>query len=60
MKTKIRTYGDKVYTNFRGLNQPEYGVETEVFLQSFMLISYLFIKTSIICKYIYATVILNL
>ena len=22
-KTKIRTYGDKVYTNFRGLNMPD-------------------------------------
>ena len=22
-KNKIRTYGDKVYTNFRGLNGPE-------------------------------------
>ena len=23
IKTKIRTYGDKVYTNFHGLNVPE-------------------------------------
>ena len=23
IKTKTRTYGDKVYTNFRGLNVPE-------------------------------------
>ena len=23
IKTKIRTYGDKIYTNFRGLNVPE-------------------------------------
>ena len=23
IQTKIRTYGDKVYTNFRGLNVPE-------------------------------------
>ena len=23
IKTKIKTYGDKVYTNFRGLNMPE-------------------------------------
>ena len=23
MKTKIRTFGDKVYTNFRGSNVPE-------------------------------------
>ena len=26
-KTKIRTYGDNFYTNFRGLNVPEDGVE---------------------------------
>ena len=31
MGTKIRTYGDKVYTNFRGLNVPEDGVECEPF-----------------------------
>ena len=28
-KTKIRTCGDKVYTNFRGLNVPEDSVECE-------------------------------
>ena len=26
--TKIRTYGDKVYTNFRGLNIPDNGFES--------------------------------
>ena len=31
IKTKIRTYGDKVYTNFRGLNVPEGGIECESF-----------------------------
>ena len=36
IKTKIRTYGDKVYTNFRGLNVPEDDVECEL-LQSFLL-----------------------
>ena len=30
--TKIRTYGDKVYTNFCGLNVPEDGVECESFI----------------------------
>ena len=30
-KTKIRTYGDKVYTNFRGLNVPENDIECESF-----------------------------
>ena len=28
-KTKLRTYDDKVYTNFCGLNMPEDGVECE-------------------------------
>ena len=31
MKTKIRTYGDKTHTNFRGLNVPENGVECKSF-----------------------------
>ena len=31
IKTKIRTCSDKVYTNFRGLNVPEDGVECESF-----------------------------
>ena len=31
IKTKIRTYGDKVYTNFRGLNVPEDGKKCESF-----------------------------
>ena len=31
IKNKIKTYGDKVYTNFRGLNVPEDGVECESF-----------------------------
>ena len=31
MKTKIRTYGNKVYTNFRGLNVPEDYIECESF-----------------------------
>ena len=30
-KTKIRTYGDKVYTLFRALNVPDCGVEYESF-----------------------------
>ena len=32
IKTKIRTYGDQVYTNFRGLNQPEGDIECEYFI----------------------------
>ena len=31
IKTKIRTFGDKVYTNFRGLNVPEDYKECEYF-----------------------------
>ena len=31
IKTKIRTYGNKIYTNFRGLNVPEDHVECERF-----------------------------
>ena len=31
IKTKIRTYGDKVYTNFLHSNLPEDGVECESF-----------------------------
>ena len=31
IKTKIRTFGDKVYPNFRGLNVPEDDIECEFF-----------------------------
>ena len=31
IKTKIRTYNDKVYTNFCGLNVPEDDIESEYF-----------------------------
>ena len=31
IKTKIRTYSDKVYTNFRDLNVPEDDIECECF-----------------------------
>ena len=31
MKTKVRTYGDEVYTNFRGLNVSEHYIEYESF-----------------------------
>ena len=31
IKTKIRTYGEKVYTNFRGLNVPYDDIECESF-----------------------------
>ena len=32
VKTKIRIYGDKVNTNFRGLNVPEDDIECESFI----------------------------
>ena len=51
IKTKIRAYGDKVYTNFHGLNLSEDDMEN--LLQSSLLIFYLFMKTNIICKYIW-------
>ena len=31
MKAKIRTYGDKVYTNFHGFNVAEDDIESESF-----------------------------
>ena len=40
VKTKVRTYDDKVNTNFRGLNVPEDGVEcgsfTIIFIDSLL------------------------
>ena len=34
-KIKIRTYGDKIYTNFRDLNVPEDDIERECFTSIF-------------------------
>ena len=49
-KKKIRTYGDKVYTNFRGLNVPEEDKKWESFI--FISIdSILVYKKNIIFKY---------
>ena len=48
---KIRTYGDKVYTNLRGLNVPEDDVECESFTVIFIYSLHV-MKTNIICKYI--------
>ena len=36
IKTKIRTFGDKVYTNLRGLNVPEYDIECEFFKKYYL------------------------
>ena len=32
IEAKVRTYGDKVYTNFCGLNVPENEIECEAFI----------------------------
>ena len=53
--TKIRTYGDKINIDFRGLNVPEVNRKCKL-LQSFGLNFYLFSKTNITCKYIYMIV----
>ena len=58
IKTKIRTYGNKVY-NFCSLNVPEDGAECESLL-SFILILYLMIKINITLKYILTIVVIKL
>ena len=52
IKIKIRTYGDKVYNNFRGLNVPGDDIEYKIFKSSFLLILYLYTKINITSKYI--------
>ena len=52
MKTKIRIYGGKVYTNSRSLNVPEDGIECESFTVICINSLYSFITTNIIHKYI--------
>ena len=51
IQTKIKTYGNNVYINFRGLNLPEDDIEYESFTV-ILLILYLYIKTIITWKYI--------
>ena len=51
IKTKIRTFVDKVYANFRGLNVPENGIESKSLL-SFLLILYSYTTRNIISEYI--------
>ena len=51
IKTKIRTYGDKVCTNFRGVNAPEDDIECESF--TVISINFLIVYKS---KYIPASV----
>ena len=49
IKTKIGTYGDKVYINFHGLNVPEVYIECQ---SSFLLTLYFDTKINVTCKYI--------
>ena len=51
IKTKIRTYGDKVCANFRGVNAPEDDIECESF--TVISINFLIVYKS---KYIPASV----
>ena len=51
IKTNIRTYSDKFYTNFCGLNVPKDGLECESFAV-ISIYSLLFMKINITCKYI--------
>ena len=55
-KSKIKTYGDKVYTNFRGLNVPEDNLQCRVF----KAISIDSKKPNITCKYILKILIMTL
>ena len=51
IKSKIKTYCNKVYSNFRGLNVPEDDIECKLFRVSLSVL-YLYTKTNITCKYI--------
>ena len=52
IKTKIRTYDDKVYTKFRGLNVSQKMIWNVNVLQSILLILCLYTTRNINCKYI--------
>ena len=51
IKTKIKIYGDKIYTNFRGLDVQKM-IQNVNLLQSFLLILYLYSTKNITFKYI--------
>ena len=59
MKTKITTYSDKIYTNFRYFKVPGDDIECES-LQSFLLTVCLYAKTNITSKYIYTIMLIKL
>ena len=52
LKTKIRTYGDEVYTNFRGFNATENVIECKFFWQLFPLAFYFVNKTIFTGRYV--------
>ena len=52
IKTKIRTYGDKIYTNFFRLNEPEDDTECEYFTVISVDSLLVYMIRNIICKYI--------
>ena len=52
LKTKIRRYGDEVYTNFRSLNAAENGIECKFFWQLFPLAFYFVSKTIFTGRYV--------
>ena len=58
LKAKIRTYDDKVYTNFCDLNVPKDDIECESFTV-LSIILYLFTKVNFTCKYIYTSVLID-
>ena len=51
IKTKIGTHGGTFYTNFRGLNVPEHGTESESFTVISIYSSIVY-EENITCKYI--------
>ena len=61
IKTKTRTSGDKIYSNFCGLNVPKEGVECKSFtiiyidyliIYIYVILLYLLMKANITDKYI--------
>ena len=59
IKSKIGTHGGTFYTNFRGLNVPEHGTESESFTVISIYSSIVY-EENITCKYIYLIVLLKL
>ena len=59
IKTKIKTFGIKVYTNFCGLNVPNDDIECESFTV-ISINSLVLYDKNIICKYIWAVLLIKL